>query len=590
MKSICRSGLLALASVVLSACSSIRVAGVLEEAPPVFAEARPQTLPVALLADTQFHESRGEPSRFFGKSGDEFVPVTVRTGQQVIGTGDMLLRALAMARDHALVLHAGDALDVSCQTEWAQFAGVMTEGRGDPGPASWLFAPGNHDGFMVGNFLTPERGAYRTDYWRNVCNAGRVFENGRVVHGHLPKNDLIRAYTKQLARTVAGADQSDSGCTTGGEYCWSYLTMPPAREWQSYIVQLVRMPAAPGAVHPVYALLLDSSEFREPPVTPWTWAGLSGNVSTYQMQAAEQMIRGLPAEARFFIVAHHPLKDWQFRYWDYSHETAWRRLVGDPRSLRFAITAHSHDGGWYRHPMKGGDLMELNIGSLNDWPVYFRSLSFGLDAQGRMGVTSRPMDLPIAATCGPLPAPGSGYSVQEQSPLSYRAAEEGLRRWLTAFSSAWENARQFEEAKHKELDPQVLAYADIVQATMPADAAFSYLPYGTSTRQADGSPVRQAYTGGAAVAQAMRDQVRQCKDREKLCSLQAKEHLLMAVERYYWSPETPAAIREQAHEMRLCGALQASRESARQLKSDWEFAESVVRRTRWDSILLPAAK
>lgn len=84
------------------------------------AESIPLTQPVVLLADTQIHESRGTASHFWSLAGDEFFPVTIRTGQQVIGAPDMLLEALERTRDAPLLLHLhlGDAIDVSCQSEW----------------------------------------------------------------------------------------------------------------------------------------------------------------------------------------------------------------------------------------------------------------------------------------------------------------------------------------------------------------------------------------------------------------------------------------------------------------------------------------
>lgn len=68
---------------VLSGCANQTTPEWSENAVPQSQNNSPQplTLPILVLADTQFHESRGTASRYWSLAGDEFVPVTIRTGQ-----------------------------------------------------------------------------------------------------------------------------------------------------------------------------------------------------------------------------------------------------------------------------------------------------------------------------------------------------------------------------------------------------------------------------------------------------------------------------------------------------------------------------
>ncbi|MEJ7806919.1 MAG: hypothetical protein WKG03_13485, partial [Telluria sp.] len=183
-------------------------------------------MPIRLIADTQVHESRGTASRFMSLAGDEFVNVTIRTGQQVIGSGDLLRAALTPANAFPLTLHLGDAIDVSCETEWAHFSRVMKGQLGPPGSKSWLLAPGNHDGFYVGNFFPNKQGLYTKSHWDNVCNAGRSKignrDNERNLYNAMTKGSLVKAYASELAGAGTAMLPSGRQCVDGQALCFAY--------------------------------------------------------------------------------------------------------------------------------------------------------------------------------------------------------------------------------------------------------------------------------------------------------------------------------------------------------------------------------
>ena len=394
-------------------------------------EPKPLTQKIALIADTQFHESRGTASSFFGKSGDELVPVTVRSAQQVIGAGDLLLRALSDTKLLPLVLHVGDAIDVSCETEWNLFSSIMEKKRGTPGPRTWLLAFGNHDGYLAGNLFPKRDGIYKTGYWENMCNGGRLYINKKVKNPYLPKEVLVGKYLETLTGETPKVE--GHGCSEDEALCWTYRVSKDKEQWTSFVAQVVKLPAASGAKHPVYAILLDTSDTLRRPYALSNWVGEAGGISVRQLNAVWDLVKNLPKDARYFFVGHHPVSNWNAGWWDRSMQEAWSRLNNDPRSLRFAVTAHTHEGGWNTYIDHVGRLTELNIGSLSDSPVYYRTLEFEADKLGRIAVQSNRVELGTAPelNCNcpdcDLPTNGSGYSVKEQQSKSDRVSARPLR-------------------------------------------------------------------------------------------------------------------------------------------------------------------
>ena len=517
------------------------------------------TVPIGLVADTQFHESRGVASRYLGLGGDELVGVTIRTGQQVIGAGDVLTAALQRTASLPLVIHAGDAIDVSCQTEWNRFRQVMADSpRGAPGASSWLFTPGNHDGFLAGNIFPLSTDSYQDAYWANLCNAGQMWtEDKQVRHSFIAKHHLVRDYVRWLGGTFGGDDTSRA-CDSKGTLCWVAYA-PASRPWESYLVQLVRLPSASGAKSPVYALMLDSSDYERRPYLTSFVAGVQGSLSSAQMEAASSLLQPLPPHARFFFVTHHPTSDWRGQEWSAGQRTAWTNLLQDSRSLRFVVSAHTHTGFLRRNANELGTFAELNTGSLADAPIYLRTIEFRQGSNGRIGVRSEAE--PIAVDphrCAQLlprtDNPEYDYDVDGQRSESDRAGERSPGP--VAIGSALYYFFNFWESKHKELRPQLLAYADIVEVTMPADVELRYIWTSTPT-----GPEEETLSGPKSVADALR-RYANCRTGLGKCSAQAKGNLLMALEAYYAGTKTPTDVKVRAHELRLCLAVMATNDSA----------------------------
>lgn len=560
-ESILRPTLWLLAATLLSGCASTPLHEI-EAKPDSSIDAAPLlTLPIGVVADTQVHESRGVASRYLGLGGDEVVDVTIRTGQQVIGSEDILTAALQRASSLPLIVHAGDAIDVSCQTEWKRFKRAMSsEEKSPPGPLTWLFTPGNHDGFLTGNVFPMDGDTYHPGFWANLCNAGQMWRPDKSpVHSFMPKHLLVQDYVRWLGGSF-DRDEISRGCDKTGALCWAAYA-PQRKPWQSFLVQLVRLPRAADAVLDVYALLLDSSDYESRPhVNLFSLrAGVEGSLSAAQLDAARSLLSSVPPQAKYFFIAHHPASDWRGDKWSVLRLAAWSSLLQDPRSLRFLVSAHTHTGSLRQNLTALGSFVELNTGSLADAPLYLRTLEFRRSPNGRIGVRSEALPVEVdrqrCAMMLPLHREGElDYDVDTQRTEGARAGERSIGP--VAIASALRYFFNLWESKHKELRPHLLAYADVVDLTMPTDATIKYT--WTST---DSGSESDTLHGSASVSKALRANAG-CTTGVGRCSTQAKGNLLMEVERYYTDLNTPEDVRARAHELRLCMAVSAAYDSA----------------------------
>lgn len=100
---------------------------------------------IRLVADNQRHELLGGGIYLYrNTASDRFIQVAIRPPQLDMFGQELLCEALRSTDD--FVLHLGDACDVSNTLELGLFAWDMRLA-----PAGWAMAPGNHDGYFMGN-------------------------------------------------------------------------------------------------------------------------------------------------------------------------------------------------------------------------------------------------------------------------------------------------------------------------------------------------------------------------------------------------------------------------------------------------------
>lgn len=128
-----------------------------------------------LVGDTQEHEIGGLPSTLAGGVADSLNEVTIR--QPFHGVfGRKLLEFLGQQHRDLPLVHLGDLLDLSCQSEFARMEESL---RAVGGPLA--IAPGNHDGLLNGIFnLNARRRQWGIGpvTWRLRCAGPDELPNG----------------------------------------------------------------------------------------------------------------------------------------------------------------------------------------------------------------------------------------------------------------------------------------------------------------------------------------------------------------------------------------------------------------------------
>lgn len=378
--------------VALAICAPLSDAVQFENA--IDTNATPISARLRIMADSQLHEFHGAPTFLMSRAADEMSEVAVRTSQQRLFAKDLLRSAMTLssgAREFPTIVHLGDAVDVSCKSEWEQFVDAM-----DSVGRNWLLAPGNHDGFYIGNWL-PDKGKrtrnvfspkYGSEGWRLRCSVANTTPNDAF---RLDKNELARRYLEKFGGTpTRSKDCGESGCETfelarsGHQVFAKIVSKQP---WKSYLLQsmdfsnsecVLRNDACVRST----LVLIDTSVYGERPKVPYPLAGLIGAIGSEQWDKAEYWIKSYSGNV--VLVGHHPYDKLPNRDQQKLLELSCKQTIP------LYVSAHTHDGYWREWPCPGSNrvLIELNVGSVLDWPVHFRTLQLYRRQDGRLAIGS----------------------------------------------------------------------------------------------------------------------------------------------------------------------------------------------------------
>jgi hypothetical protein len=159
-----------------------------------------------------------------------------------------------------------------------------------------------------------------------------------------------------------------------------------SRAWQAALVQDVTL--ADG----VHVLLMDTSDYALTPPSNYHQVfalldahsasscgklsgqmlipGECGEIGPRQVvEALEDLMSTWPPNTRFFVMGHHPWKDFSG-----SSQRALHFLRETPDFLAY-VSAHTHDPTSPKQ-FDSPDPWELNIGSTTDWPMEYVSLNY----------------------------------------------------------------------------------------------------------------------------------------------------------------------------------------------------------------------
>jgi len=284
------------------------------------------------------------------------------------------------------IVHLGDGLNFSCTAEMDTFFATMDHASKAGLP--WVMAPGNHDGYFFGN--EAEAGS-----WKKSCNLG-----GEPVNHEAFLSRYLKVIASQFdvsplgptsglwQRPAGQAAKASMGCDPPGTTKSDFLDgvawhLDKAAHWRSYVVQLVNLSLRTNEAT-AYGLLLDTSEYDDPPVLiPNTArgvydAGETGNVRDDQIEDARKLL-----EAHFpksgpkpllVLMGHHP-----YGTIAPSGRARIDKLFKDFPVVIY-ISAHTHTAQYFVNGEDKSTWLELNLGSILDWAPEFRFLSLNQSA------------------------------------------------------------------------------------------------------------------------------------------------------------------------------------------------------------------
>ena len=352
---------------------------------------------LTLLGDNQTHQSRGSASQLQLSVVDRLIEVTRRPPQQAL-FGDSVMHYLLSLKHETPVVHLGDAIDVSCTTELDEFLSLW------PDEQVWALAPGNHDGYLLGN-VSPEatcskRGQLSSEYgWALLCaerafypshpncspqqglthdpspsdRTGREPGEGLMGYGRpLDRTEFLRRYVARFAGVDSLVGEWDSG---PGSYRHTMVwSLDESKPWRSYVVQRIRVESPSGIS--VALFILDTSQFAKRPTFVRKPAGRSGQIGHEQFDVVMRWIHEPASRADFqLLVGHHNWRSLKKRT-----RGELRQVLADLGSDAY-ISGHSHKG-WVEEIGNTAGQREVNVGSIADAPVHFRTISVGRRSDG----------------------------------------------------------------------------------------------------------------------------------------------------------------------------------------------------------------
>jgi hypothetical protein len=362
----------------------------------------PLTPPFIALGDTQEHEVTGFPMHDNDGAVDAYVEVAQRPPEQAL-FGRRVLEWALKSHPHSPVIHLGDLLDMSCESEMVRMRNVF--GAAEQ-PKALL--PGNHDGFFMGIFnrnVLDDLIDGEAAKWERTCRrgAGESAAELEVASGAaLTKRGFVVAYLDALARgphtrvtglTLEAKGDASISWSNSDELGFIQAIHGRIRGGglfgHSYLAQKLRLPAAPGATRRVVVIGLDTNQVDVAVGTLDTLRGLSpgdiGHVRADQVDAIAPWLEDARRSGDLVVFAGH--HNWNRL--SFGSQARLATMMAKLDHPLFYISGHTHRGYWASHTVGHRTLLELNVSSLSDWPIAYRRVSFAFDDQAnRLKVTA----------------------------------------------------------------------------------------------------------------------------------------------------------------------------------------------------------
>ncbi|MFO0157556.1 MAG: hypothetical protein ACK51V_00795, partial [bacterium] len=269
-------------------------------------------------------------------------------------------------------------------------------------PGLGVILPGNHDGLMFGIYgfnvfeAASDRGVQK---WNRACRRGAASEDDgfRTDREAFTKRDFIASYIRELPQWRGSKPGLPQPAFSGNErISWrhpdpdAFLNAIEARlidganYSDSFLLQRIRLPAAPGATRKLTLIGLDTNQAG---VLVSTWDTLMGrspgdvgHVHPDQIEVVNQWVDEAIQRGELVVFAGH--HNW--RSLGLPSRALLRAVMARLRHPLFYLSAHTHSGYWAEHrSLSQQPLLELNVSSLSDWPIAYRRIAFAYDEGAR---------------------------------------------------------------------------------------------------------------------------------------------------------------------------------------------------------------
>jgi len=354
------------------------------------------TTPIVAISDSQEHLPTGYPLHDNDSAVDAYVEVAQRPPELPL-FGRRIVEWALRRHPGEPILHLGDVLDLSCRIEARRMAEVFLAAGG-----MGAILPGNHDGLMFGIYgynVVEARADPDAKKWNRACRRGAAPESDeyRSDSEAFTKRDFIAGYIALLAHGPHGKPGLKVPPPTGRyEVSWrdpdpnAFLTAIEAKLLDgpayadSFLVQRLKLPRAPGATRDVTIIGLDTNQAG---VLVSTWdtimgrsPGNMGHVHQDQMEIVNSWVNEAIDRNDIVVFAGH--HNWGSL--GLPTRTLLRSVMSRLDHPLVYLSGHTHSGFWAVHrALARQPLLELNVSSLSDWPIAYRRISFAYDEEAK---------------------------------------------------------------------------------------------------------------------------------------------------------------------------------------------------------------
>jgi len=357
------------------------------------AKVKPLEHRVILIADNQFNNIYTDPTVLRNFYADSFAEVSIRPPQVDLFSPQLFNWTLQKynAKEN-FVIHLGDALNIACSNEWDIFEKSLENVNKD----RFVMALGNHDFYWYG--VTDGESKSDRVAWAIACddrypittksaNDTKRFTKGRFINkylkfidiGYIP-NTTNRYFTKK-------------GESAFIQEIFVKRFNDERDEYSSFLVQKINIPSKDSTKEGLGGIVIDTGAYNKKPLNVLGHLKIAGHYNSGeigQLTKPQQKIieewsnKFKEKREPFLIFGHHPLKAFTPK------EKIWlENLIKNNSYALGYISAHTHLGFVNKKDKRKG-LLEINVGSITDYPNEIRTLSVN-PARGELKSTLHPI-------------------------------------------------------------------------------------------------------------------------------------------------------------------------------------------------------